>query len=182
MPPGDVISYSNHGFALAGYLVEEISGILFAQYVDENIFQLLDMEHSSFQEPLPPHLAPYLVVGYMYINDTYQPIPLEYLNLAPAGSLYATATDVGHFMIAHLQNGQYKDARILSEETAKEMHRQQFTHHPQLPGWAYGFYEHFENGQRAITHGGDITGFSSLLFLLPERNLGFFVSFNTSVS
>lgn len=181
MPPGDNISYSNHGYVLAGYLVEEISGSPFEQYVEENILRPLDMNHSSFRQPLPSELAPDLASGYIYTTD-YQVLSVEYLNIAPAGSLCATATDMAHFMIAHLQNGRYEDARILEEETAQEMHQRQFTHHPQLAGWAYGFYEHIENGQRAIVHGGDITGFSSLLFLLPEQNLGFFVSFNASVS
>jgi CubicO group peptidase (beta-lactamase class C family) len=181
MPPSDTISYSNHGYALAGYLVEEISGSPFEQYVEENILRPLDMNHSSFRQPLPSELAPNLASGYVYTRD-YQVLPVEYLNIAPAGSLYATATDMAHFMIAHLQNGRYDDARILEEDTAQEMYQRQFTHHPQLAGWTYGFYEHIENGQRAIAHGGDITGFSSLLFLLPEQNLGFFVSFNASVS
>jgi CubicO group peptidase (beta-lactamase class C family) len=181
MPPDDTISYSNHGYALAGYLVEEISGMPFDQYIEENVLRPLDMNHSSFRQPLRPELASDLAVGYVYTTD-YQVMPVEYLNIAPPGSLYAKATDMAHFVIAHLQNGRYEDTRILEAETAQEMHRRQFTHHPQLAGWAYGFYEHIENGQRAIAHGGDITGFSSLLFLLPEKNLGFFVSFNASVS
>ena len=182
MPPGDQISYSNHGYTLAGYLVEEISGFPFAQYVDENIFQPLGMNRSSFEEPLPARLAPDMAIGYIYGIGTYQPLPLDLLNVAPAGSLYTTGTDMARFMISHLQDGRYEEGRILEESTAQEMHRQQFTHHPQLDGWAYGFYEHVENGQRAIVHGGDITGFTSLLFLLPDENTGFFVSFNTSLS
>ncbi len=182
MPPGDQISYSNHGYALAGYLVEELSGVPFAQYVDENIFQPLGMNRSSFEEPLPTRLAPDMAIGYVYANGTYQPLPLDLLNIAPAGSLYTTGTDMARFMIAHLQDGRYEGGRILEENTAQEMHRQQFTHNPQLDGWAYGFYEHVENGQRAIAHGGDITGFASLLYLLPDENIGFFVSFNASVS
>jgi CubicO group peptidase (beta-lactamase class C family) len=181
LPPGDQISYSNHGYALAGYLVEEISEMPFDQYIEENILRPLDMNHSSFRQPLPPELASDLAVGYVYTTD-YQVMVVEYLNIAPAGTLCATATDMAHFMIAHLQNGRYEGAHILEEDTAQEMHQRQFTHHPQLAGWAYGFYEHIENGQRAIAHGGDITGFSSLLFLLPEQNLGFFVSLNASVS
>ena len=182
MPPGDQISYSNHGFSLAGYLVEELSGIPFAQYIDENIFQPLGMNRSSFEEPMPARLAPDMAIGYVYGIGTYQPVPLDHLNVAPAGSLYATGTDMARFMIAHLQDGRYEGGRILEENTAQEMHQQQFTHHPQLDGWAYGFYEHVENGQRALAHGGDITGFSSVLYLLPDENIGFFVSFNTSVN
>ncbi len=39
LPPGEVMSYSNHGFALASYIVESVSGIPFSEYIDENILQ-----------------------------------------------------------------------------------------------------------------------------------------------
>ncbi len=177
MPPGEVTSYSNHGFALAGYLVEAISGIPFAQYIDENILQPLGMGRSSFL--LSPRLAPDLAAGYVYENGSHRPLPVDYPNGAPASSLVTTATDIAHFMIAHLQDGRYGNSRILKEATAQEMHRQHFTHHPRLPGVAYSFFEHLENNQRAIVHDGGVRGFASLLFLLPEQNLGFFVASNT---
>ncbi|MBW4523255.1 MAG: beta-lactamase family protein [Scytolyngbya sp. HA4215-MV1] len=178
MPPGSIISYSNHGIALVGYLVETIAGLPFAQYVDEYILQPLRMRHSSFLQPLPSYLAPDLAVGYAYKHGRYQPLPPYFVNDAPAGALKATATDISHFMIAHLQNGQYDQTQVLQAKTIQEIHRQHFTHHPRLPGWAYGFSERFQNGQRAIEHGGTDPGFASLLFLLPEQNLGFFVAYN----
>jgi hypothetical protein len=80
-------------------------------------------------------------------------------------------------MIAHLQNGRYGDARILEEETAKQMHSQQYTLDPRLPGMAYGFYESRVNGQHIIGHGGDTTLFHSDMALFPEHNIGIFVSY-----
>ena len=176
-PPGEY-SYSNYGITLAGYLVEEISGVPFAQYIEENILQPLGMYRSSFQQPLPPHLASDLAVGYDYRHGSYRPLPFEYANIAPAVALSVTATDMARFMIAHLQDGRYGNVRILSEATAQEMHRQQFTNHPRLPGMTYGFIELFENDRRAIWHSGTALGYSSLLFLLPDQNLGFFVAYN----
>lgn len=178
LPPGDVISYSNHGMALAGYIVEESSGVPFARYVDENILQPLGMRHSSFDPG--EELEAALAVGYDYERDgdSYRPVTRAYLNDAPAGQLVATGTDVAAFMIAHLQDGRYGDKRILQESTAREMHRQHFTQHPRLPGCAYGFFERFENGRRSLEHSGDLPGFASLLFLLPAEGVGFFVSCN----
>ena len=176
LPPGELYSYSNYGLALAGHLVEVISGVPFAQYIDENILQPLGMHRSSFV--LPPHLEPDLAVGYVYKNRSHQPVIYEYIQTVPASSLRSTATDMARFMIAHVQNGRYGDFRILSEDTAREMHSQQFTQHPRLPGMAYGFYEDFENDQRAIMHGGAQLGYHSMLYLLPEQNLGFLVSYN----
>lgn len=178
MPPGKVIAYSNHGIALAGYLVEVISGLPFAQYIDEKVLQPLGMHKSSFLQPLPPALAPDLAVGYEYLHGSYQPIPSYYINDGPAGALKATATDISHFILAHLQNGRYGNTKILQEKTAIEMHSSHFTHHPRLTGWAYGFSERWQNNLCAIEHGGTDPGFASLLFLLPEQNLGFFVAYN----
>jgi hypothetical protein len=58
------------------------------------------------------------------------------------------------------------------------MHRQQFTHHPDMPGMTYGFKERFINGRRVIGHGGDIHTFAIQMILVPEEDLGFFVVYN----
>ena len=175
LPSGLLYSYNNHGISLAGYLVEEISGKPFPQYIDEYILQPLDMRHSSFD--LRADLAPHMATEYSYRAGAYESVPFDYLNTLPAGGLNATANDMAHFMIAHLQNGRYLDRRILSEETAKEMHRQHFTAHPQLPGMAYGFHEYFQNGLRAIEQGGTWTGSTSELMIFPDQNFGFFLSY-----
>lgn len=182
MPPSEIFLYSDVGMNLAGYLVEIISGIPFAQYIDKNILQPLDMRRSSFFQPLPPQLASDLAVGYKYKNGTYQRRPFAFSNTIPGNALMATATDIAHFAIAHLQNGRYGDAQILNDATAKEMHRQQFAHFPGMVGAAYGFYQKTINQQTAIIHNGRHAGYTSTLYLLPEKNLGFFVSCNNNPS
>jgi CubicO group peptidase (beta-lactamase class C family) len=178
LPPGDVLSYSNHGTGLAGHIVELTSGVPFARYAEENILKPLGMHHSSF-EPTE-ELEAALAVGYAYEkqSDSYRVVPTTYSSLSPAGNLVATGTDMAAFLIAHLQDGRYRDTRILKEATAREMHRQQFSQHPRLPGCVYGFFERFENGRRSLEHAGDGWGFASLLFLLPAEGVGFFVSCN----
>jgi CubicO group peptidase (beta-lactamase class C family) len=181
MPPGEVIIYSSLGMALAGYLVEQISGVPFAEYIDENIFQPLGMRRSSFKQPPPSRLASDLAKGYTYKKGSYKPYSTDYLTIIPpAGDFYTTATDIAHFMIAHLQDGRYGNSRILDEATAQNMHQQHFTHHPRLRGRAYGFSEWLENNQRAIFHDGGAPGFNTRLFLLPDQNLGFFLAWNSN--
>ena len=178
MPPGEVMSYSNYGYALLGYIVESVAGMPFTQYVDENILQPLEMHHSSFAQP--PHLATDVSIGYRYKKkqQTYQALPFQYVQIPPAGSLSATATDMAKFAIAHLQYGKYKSSRILKEDNARQMQQQQFTHDPRLPGIGWGFMEYPYNKQEGIHHSGSLPGFASLLYLLPNHNLGFFVSNN----
>jgi CubicO group peptidase (beta-lactamase class C family) len=176
-PPGELISYSNHGMALAGYIVESVAAQPFADYMDEHVLRPLDMARSSFK--LPAHLAPDLATGYELRNGELHPMPLDHLDsLAPSGGLSATATDLAHFMIAQLQFGWFGSARILSEESVREMQRRQFTHHTRLPGFALGFYENFENGRRLLVHGGSWRGFTSLMALIPDENVGFVILLN----
>ena len=177
-PPGTWSSYSNYGAALAGLIVENISGMPFADYVEQNIFTPLGMEHSTFREPLPERLAPDMAVGYKRENGFYEPKTFEYIsNFGPAGSSSSTATDMARFMIAHLQLGRYGEQRILEEATARRMHSQLFTADPRLPGMAYGFYESDVDGQRIIGHGGDTMYFHSDLALFLDHNVGLFVSY-----
>jgi CubicO group peptidase (beta-lactamase class C family)/uncharacterized integral membrane protein len=179
-PPGELTSYSNYGTSLAGYIVEVVSGIPFEQYIEENIFKPLGIEHSTFRQPLPEALAPNMSTGYTYKNGGFKEEKFELLNgMAPAGALSACATDMARFMIAHLQNGAYGDARILKEETAKFMHSRLFGHDPRINGNAHGFWEFGYNDLHLIEHGGDTIYFHSQLALIPDKNVGYFVSYNT---
>jgi len=177
-PPGTVAAYSNYGAALAGYIVERVSGRPFDQYVDENIFKPLGMTHSSFEQPLPKSLAAQMSNGYRSASDG--PKPFEAVGPAPAGSLSSTATDMARFITAHLQGGQYDGARILRPETVSLMHSRLHDLNRAANGMAYGFYEESRNGHRIIGHGGDTELFHSSVHLVPDANLGFFVSYNSA--
>ncbi|MBI3404596.1 MAG: serine hydrolase [Acidobacteria bacterium] len=179
-PPGTYSSYSNFGTALAGLIVANLSGMAFEEYVEKNILIPLGMEHSTFREPLPPTIAGDMAVGYKDDGGVYKKEGFEFVaNFAPAGALSASAEDMARFMIAHLQNGRFGEARILQEATAQKMHSQIYTLDPRLPGMAYGFYETKLNGQHIIGHGGDTQWFHSNLALLPEHNVGIYVSYVT---
>jgi CubicO group peptidase (beta-lactamase class C family) len=181
LAPSEFTAYSNYGTALAGYIVQTVSGIPFEDYVEENIFKPLDMQHCTFRQPLPSHLADDMSVGYSFKNGLFKAEDFELINgLAPAGSLSASATAMAKFMIAYLQNGKYGEDRILKAETVELMRTQLFTHDSRLDGNAYGFWERTLNNKRTIGHGGDTVWFHSLLILLPEHSIGFFISYNSA--
>lgn len=181
-PPGEITAYSNYGTALAGYIVEQASGMPFDRYVEDNILLPLDMKNSSFGQPLQPRLALNLSNGYLYSSNTYSVEPFEYVQVWPAGSMSSTSEDMAKFMIAHLQNGLYGNNRILEDSTARMMHSQLFTNDPGVSGWTYGFWEMRLNNQSIIGHGGDTLLFHTLLELLPEQNVGIFISLNEEAS
>jgi CubicO group peptidase (beta-lactamase class C family) len=179
--PNSVIRYSNQGFVLAGYLAELASGLPFAQLIEQKILQPLGMHHSSFL--LRSDVLENLATGYHYRNGndksgSYQPLPIVYSNDVPSASLNVTAADMANFIIAHLQEGRYGNVELLQKDTAEVMHQQHFTNHPGIAGQAYGFYEWLQNGQRGLMHAGEIVGFKSSLFLLPDHRIGWFIAHN----
>ena len=177
-PPGATPAYSNYATTMAAYIVERVSGQNFNDYVEEHIFKPLNMTHASFRQPLPPSLLPDMSAG--YILGSGEPKHFEYVQVAPAGSLSASAVDMTHFMIAHLQNGKYGDAQILKPETAIQMHaRQQGVWLPSMNAMCLGFYEQWLDGHRSIGHGGDTISFHSNLHLILDANVGLFVSYNS---
>ncbi len=176
-PPGTTPAYSNYATTMAAYIVERVSGQNFNDYVEEHIFKPLNMTHATFRQPLPEALKPFMSNG--YILGSGEPKPFEYVQVAPAGSLAASAVDMTHFMLAHLQNGRYGDAQILKPETAAQMHARQEGWPAAMHAMCLGFYEQSENGHRSIGHGGDTVSFHSNLHLLLDDNVGLFVSYNS---
>lgn len=177
-PPGRVVAYSNYGAMLAGYIVQRVSGEPYDQYIEHHIFQPLGMDHSTFEQPLPAALARDISQGYVTASDK-KPGPFEYIEVAPAGSLSATATDMAHFMIAQLEGGSYGGASILSPATAQLMHTPQSRMAPGMNGFDLGFYQENRNGLRIIGHAGDTNYFHSDLHLLLDKDVGFFISVNS---
>ncbi|MFS0824758.1 serine hydrolase domain-containing protein [Bacillus sp. 1P02SD] len=176
-PAGEVLAYSNYGTALAGYIVEQVSGTPYSEYVEENIFKPLGINHSTFQQPLPTELSTNLAQAYRYIDGEYKEGSFEFVP-GPAGGMSTTAKDMAKFMQAYLAGGSFNGKRILEEDTVQHMFQQQFTHHDQLDGMALGFIEKTMNGKRILFHGGSTALFDTGLYLLPQENIGLFISYS----
>jgi CubicO group peptidase (beta-lactamase class C family) len=178
-PPGTVFAYSNYGTALAGYILELVSGKSYEQYITTHLLEPLGMAHSSAMQPLPHALAQEMSLGYHTRGGTYDALDFEWVAGAPCAAVRATAPDVARFMRAHLNGGCVEGSCILQAATLAEMHRRQFTHDPALAGMAYGFVEANFNGQRVLWHMGESARFVTVLALLPETNVGLLISYNT---
>jgi CubicO group peptidase (beta-lactamase class C family) len=175
--PGLTPAYSNYTTSLAGYIVERVSGQSFDDYVDEHIFAPLDMNNSTFRQPLPERLAGQMSSGYKPGDS--EAIKFEIVGPAPAGSLSSSGMDMGHFMIAHLQQGRYGDRQIFSPETAELMHNSPLTIIPHLNRMELGFFETNINGRQVIAHLGDLQAFHTALHLFMEENVGLYFSTNS---
>ncbi len=176
-PPGEVPAYSNYGTALAGYIVQRISGEPYESYIERHIFAPLGMTRSTFRQPLPKHREADVSKGYIAASEP--PRPFELLTTVPAGSLSTTAVDMTKFMIAHLQEGRFGENRILKPETARLMHSAAVARTDDLLTMAHGFFEEDKNGRRIVGHGGDTIVFHSDFHLLLDEGAGILFSFNS---
>lgn len=174
-PPGEVAAYSNYGAALAGYVVQRVSGIPLEDYFQSQIFAPLGMDHSSFRQPLQDDLFAALSSGYD-IASSGTPAPFEIVGPFPAGSLSSTGEDMGRFAIAHLSNV----SPLMSGAARDLMHAAAEPLFPKVAGMTLGFLEQNFGDTRAIGHGGDSQFFHSDLQLFPEAGLGYYISLNSS--
>lgn len=167
---------------LGGYIVQQVSGESFGSYVENHLFKPLGMNSSSFS--VTPELADRLVPSY---DGEGGAIPLYGFSPAewPEGSMLSTASDMALFMEAFLNGGKAADGTvILSGESVKAMSSYRMVIHPDFPDTTYGFESPViparTKGEKVISKSGDILGYSSLLWILPDRRTGVFVSYNTN--
>lgn len=175
--PGVETSYSNYGSAIAGYIVQRVSGEKFADYIDKHIFGPLGMTSATFREPLTGDRAANMATGYKLVDGKLVAKPYElYSNIMPAGSVSATGPDLARFMLAHLGDGRLGNVRILKPETMRLMRTSLTRNAPSLQPLAHGYMVLREQGPRLIGHGGNTADFHSYMVLAPEANFAFFVS------
>jgi len=176
--PGAVPAYSNYGLALAGYIVERVSGVPYKEYVRYQIFRPLQMNHSSFDQPLPEDLLPDMSNGYNTASGP--PGGFEFVQAVPAGALSSTGYDMGRFMGALLNQGALEGAQILNPNSLQKMEDRALVLDPQLNAMGLVFIERRPSGPRVIGHAGDTVYFHSDLILIPEHKVGFFISLNST--
>ncbi|MQA12414.1 MAG: serine hydrolase [Pseudonocardiaceae bacterium] len=173
-PPGEISAYSNYGAALAGHIVSRVSGESYADYMRRHLFDPLGMTRSTAAQPVPDDLVHDIARSYDPETNPPEPIPFTFDTMPPDGSIIATPADMARFMIAHLRHGR----GILAGTTADRMHERSFAADPRLGDYAHGFQDRTINGHRVLMHDGNWEGFQSALVLVPECDLGLFVSTN----
>jgi len=158
--------------------VQDVSGEPWIEYIERHILEPLGMTHTTFRQPLPEAFAGDVSVGYDGSGTRAQ--EFELVPLGAVGACSSTAADMARFMTAHLQLGRIDDTRILREETAREMQSVLFRDGPTVNPFLHGFADLSLYGERMIGHSGDTFWFHSELMLLPDRDVGVFVSTNSA--
>jgi D-alanyl-D-alanine carboxypeptidase len=155
-PPGAHFWYSNTGFQLLGYALENIEGTPYPTIIQRRIFDRLGM-HSSVAV-LDDSLRTSVPVSYnrWAYDDSYVESPwFEYA--AADSSIVSNAEDLCAYMRFILNGGKYGNARLLSEGAFKLLTT------PILDEYAYGLDVRRVKGDTVIGHSGSIGGFNNLV-------------------
>lgn len=114
-PPGEIVAYSNYGSGLAAYLVEQVSGLDYQEYVHQYILQPLRMTETAIHPEQEDHQwvkeQRKEVQGYSSTLQLIEP-NLYSIPIYPVGSVMGTATDLQKLLQALLD----KDNSLLFKE------------------------------------------------------------------
>ena len=179
--PGKHFSYSNTGFVLLELLIEEVTQRSFSEYMEQEILLPLGMQKSSFE--WRPTFSPPVATGY---DNSGNPIPVYVYPDKAAGGLFATLDDIMHFVIAGFQ-GESAGIGVLSEKSIQTIYTPQ-VEISGLYGEAFEYYglghfiDELPNGKRAVSHGGQGTGWMTQFYAVPEDKNGLVIFANSQRS
>lgn len=171
--PGRVISYSNPGFSMAGYIAERAGGARFGALADERVLRKFGMPHATFRplEAMTRDFAQGHVGQPTDAGAVVRPFTENTAQWA-AGFLMASAQDMARFTIALMDNGMLDGQRVMSPEAVRLM----TTGYAAIPAdsvakYAYGLNIGAGFGGRMWQHGGSITGFDANVTMFPDQRV-----------
>ncbi len=156
-PPDTVEFYSNYGYGLLGALIEDVTGERFEQYMRTKVLQPLQMDHSTFEQPLPAAAASRMAPGRWF-----------YQHSAPASALVASADDMLRFLLSTVE----KDSALMANQSFDEMTPRpdpsiRITH-------GLGYWTGNDRGHHLVGATGDSGSFHNVLMAFPDEHLGYF--------
>lgn len=179
--PGKVVAYSNFGAALAAYIVELQSGQPFYTYVQEHIFEVLGMEHTSIHPSQQDN--PAVAAGRSKIQGYTTKLELikenrVYIGIYPAGAAMGTAKDAVKFLAALMPTAGSNSPLFQDNATLQEMLSPSLNYEgSDIPRIAHGFIA-MNYAVPALEHGGNTAAFTSKFVLDPASGFGMVVMTN----
>ena len=175
------MSYSNPGYAVAGYLIEKVTGEKYEDRIAEKIFKPAGMPTSSFV--LTKEDEAILAKGYR--DRTGPPVPYTQIYLRPAGNLHTSALELGRWVHLLLNWGETENDLVIDPEYLSNME------HPRTTvasfaglrnGYGSGIASSEVEGFPMLGHGGGIEGFVSSYAYSTSRDVGYVILLNSTHS
>ncbi len=179
--PGSTFSYSNTGFNLLELLIEEVTHQSFSEYMQHEIFHPLGMKHSSYEwsSNFTPFPNGYTLDG--------SPVPAYVYPEKGAGGLFSTVEDIARFVIAGMTKFSKTGTRVLTHTSIHALY-QPTVKIPGLYGMAFPWYglghfiEFSKSNRKAVSHGGQGTGWMTHFHSIPETGDGIVILANSQRS
>ena len=194
-------AYDNVLYAVAGQLIEAVSGKTWEKFVEERILQPVGMKSSVTNDvdrlSAPDRAFPHGRVGELRGIGPQQLFDEKKValgaNVGPAGAIAAGANDLARWLAVQLASGQLpgSEQRLFSAESAQAMWQPVVPVPatpfppaladavPQFRGYALGWMVQDYRGHKVIQHGGGTLGFRAVVVLIPEKNTGFAIVNNS---
>lgn len=187
--PGVKYEYSNLGFALLGYIIQQVSGLPYEEYINKYILTPLDMRHTYWEYSKVP--ANELALGYRRLNNNWVEQPMLHSGAYGAmGGMITTIEDFAKYMSFQLSGWPARDGAEqgpLRRSSIREM-QQPWNFNMLNPGYkypgetsacpivsAYGYGLRWARdckGRVMVGHSGGLPGFGTNWTILPDYGIG----------
>ena len=172
--------YSNLAYSIAGLVIEEVSGLSWAEYLQQHIFDPLGMTASSVDLPDPMMATGY---GRRMPDGSRQVFPfVDARGMGAATGLTSTVEDMARFVSAQFRDGPRGGDHLLSTASLREMHRVRMLETTWTRGQGIGFSVQRRNGTLYVGHGGGYPGYTTNTTIQLDSEVGVIVLTNTNDS
>lgn len=161
--PGEQFKYNNSGYAILGHIIELLSGQSYASFVEENIFNRLNMASSSYANRTK--VIKNRVSGYHKRNDYTKSMYISYTLPYAAGSLMSNVSDMFTWQDA------LKNNRLVKQSTIEKAFTNYKLNNGDQINYGYGWHIREINGIQSREHGGSIFGFKSMGVYIPSKDV-----------
>lgn len=162
--PGTQFNYNNSGYILLGHIIEVVSGMSYADFLQTHIFDKVGMKNSyygSMVTLIPNRASGYSEAEAGYRNANYLSLTLPYA----AGSIMSTTED-----LLKWQNALSANSLVKRSTLEKAINGSTLNSGEAIP-YGYGWSKGNLNSSKTVEHSGGIFGYSSNGIFLPEENV-----------
>jgi CubicO group peptidase (beta-lactamase class C family) len=183
--------YSNANYDVLGYLIAVVSGQSYEAYMSEHVLGPLQMTHTHLTD------ADARADGVAQGHYLFFGVPIGYdipfvRGSGPSSFIAASAEDLAHVLIAHLNGGAYEGTHVLDADSMADL-RRPLTHPEPWSGYGWGWWTSplWDAGEIRdgadfssytvpvmLEHGGSHATFASSMLLLPDERIGIVVLLN----
>ena len=180
-------TYQNNMYAVAGKVIEKISGKTWSEFVQERIFRPLKMDHTFPTQELSKNYTNRSSAHSKYQNKISAFADESADKIAPAGAVWSTIEDMQKWMLFVLDSAMIDGERLISDKNYREwlkpqtmvsdagFYPTQKLTNPHWKTYALGWFQHDYQGRAVSFHTGSLQGTIAIIGLIPDEKLGVYV-------